>query len=268
MTTNIDRLTAQLDDLVRKIDRTLDADLINKRKQTFHLEHDDGNGDGNDGYGDNASVDDTWSEHADSAAPGNNADLDDGDNPDDYMDEAEDEDDGDGVQKFSNTYYENTHSSADRPGSLASSDHPSPQPRRHKFEALVTAIQNDQGIPKSTAMAYARQNHPEVFEDYQRFRNGNGIGKRAPATFEDLVNAEMRKGLNAECAAQRVVQQHGFRALDFRSISKREAVSVVAENELLKRAGALWEDDPALSRTEALRAARQDHPSLYRRMQR
>jgi hypothetical protein len=95
-----------------------------------------------------------------------------------------------------------------------------------------------------------------------RHRSGsNGIGKRAgPATYEDLVNAEMAKGLNAECAAQRVVQQHGFRALDYRALSKREQVSVVAEDELMKRAEDIFQDGE-LDRCASLRAARKQLPA-------
>jgi hypothetical protein len=254
---DIDRLTAQLDDLVRKIDRTLDADF-NKRVQRFHLEHDDGV---DDGSGDNASVDDTWSEHADSVANGNNADLeDDGDGYDD------EEDDGSDLGKASVNRFLRENNEDNRPGSLEHSSHTSSSNQRHKFEALALKVKNDNGIPMSTALAQARMQFPEVFADYQRWRrNGsNGIGKRAgPATFEDLVNAEMAKGLNAECAAQRVVQQHGFRALDHRSLSKREAVSVVAEDELMKRAEDIYQNSE-LNRCESLRAARQQSPRLMK----
>jgi hypothetical protein len=265
---DIDRLTAQLDDLVRKIDRSLDADL-NKRVQRFHLEHDDGvdDGSGDNGSGDNGSVDDTWSEHADASADGNNADLeDDGDGYD-----GEEDDGSDLVAKASVNRFLRENNEDNRPGSLEHSSHTSSSNQRHKFEALALKVKNDNGIPMSTALAQARMQFPEVFADYQRWRrNGsNGIGKRAgPATFEDLVNAEMAKGLNAECAAQRVVQQHGFRALDHRSLSKREAVSVVAEDELMKRAEDIFQDDPTASRTDALRRARLASPRLMRALTR
>jgi hypothetical protein len=268
--TDIDRLTKQLDDLVQRIDHALDADDLSKRVQRFHLEHDDGvddgNGNGNganggDG-GDGGSYPDTWSEHADASADGNNVDLADGE------DDGDDGDVEDDFDKRSINEYLRENNEQNRPGSLDHSSHVSSSNSRHKFEALALKVKNDNGIPMSAALAQARMQFPEVFADFQRWRGVNGIGKRAPATYEDLLNAEMAKGLNAECAAQRVAQMYGFRALDFRSLSKRQQASVVAEDELMKRAQAHWEADPTASRTDALRAARQSSPRLYRALQR
>jgi hypothetical protein len=253
--TDLDALIKRIDSLTDDISRT-----INKRVQRFHLEHDDGvddaSGDGNDGSGDNAAAEDTWSEHADASADGNNADL--GDDGDGYDDE---EDDGSDLGKASVNRFLRENNEDNRPGSLEHSSHTSSSNQRHKFEALALKVKNDNGIPMSTALAQARMQFPEVFADYQRWRrNGsNGIGKRAPATYEDLVAAEMAKGLNAECAAQRVVQMHGFRALDRRALSKREAVAVVAEDELMKRAEDIYQNSE-LNRCESLRAARQQSP--------
>jgi hypothetical protein len=229
--TDIDRLTAQLDSLVEKIDRTLDADLA-KRKQTFHLEHDDGNGDGEINASD-PTADDNY------------------DNPgDDYDDELDDEDD---IAKASVNEYLRENNSSNRSGSLERSSHTSSSNSRHKFEAFALQIKNDRGVPLSEAMAQARAEFPDAYRDYQRWQGT--LGKRGPTTYEDLVNAEMAKGLNAECAAQRVAQLHGFRAFDHRNISKREAVAVVAEDELMKAAQEAWEDG-GVSRCEALREAR------------
>jgi hypothetical protein len=132
---------------------------------------------------------------------------------------------------------------------------------------MTEKIANDQGIPKSQAMALARQQFPELYRNY--VGSASFLGKAAPTTFEGLVAEQMMKGCSTyEQAAQRVAQAHGFRALDARDMTKREAVSVLAENELMKRAGTLLEDGSAASRTDALRAARQAHPRLYQRMNR
>jgi hypothetical protein len=259
-----DALSAQLDALVRKIDRALDDDLLNKRKQSFHLTHDDGVDDGNgnganggDG-GDGGSYPDTWSEHADASASGNNTDYEDGEDDGDDVE--------DGFDKASVNRFLRENDEDNRPGALEHSDHANPEKTRHKFEALSEKLANDHGIPKSQAMAQARMDFPEVYRDYQRHRNGN-MGKRAPATFEDLVNAEMAKGLNAECAAQRVVQQFGYRAFDYRALSKQEQASVICENELMKRAEDVYQNSD-LNRCESLRAARQGSPRLYRALSR
>jgi hypothetical protein len=256
-----DALSAQLDELVRKIDQSLlDADLLNKRKQSFHLTHDDGVDDGDGGNGgDGGSYPDTWSEHADASADGNNVDLADG------------EDDGDGdveddFDKRSVNEYLRENDEDNRPGALDHSSHVSSSNSRHKFEALALKVKNDNGIPMSAALAQARMQFPEVFADFQRWRGVNGIGKRAPASFESLVQQEMAKGLNKECAMQRVAQAHGFRAFDRRSMTKREAVSALSENELMRKAEDLFQD--GYSRTEALRQARQNNPRLYRALSR
>jgi hypothetical protein len=241
MSTDIDRLTSQLDTLVKRIDAELD-----KRTQRFTLEHDDGNGDGevdasdptaDDGYDDN---------------PG-----------DDYLD-----DDGEDVEDEFDKATINAavmrNDPTNRPGDLPTSSHTSSSNSRHKFEALTEKLANDQGIPKSEAMSLARSQYPDVYAHYV----GSATFKAAPTTFEGLVAEQMAKGCTREVAAQRVAQLHGYAALDHRDMSKREAVATLAEDELLKRAGTLLEDDPALSRTDALRKARQDHPSLYRRMNR
>jgi hypothetical protein len=113
-------------------------------------------------------------------------------------------------------------------------------------------------------MAYARQQHPELYNSYQDFRR-NGVGKAAPTTFESLVAAEMAKGVTHEVAAQRVMQLYGSAALEHRDMSKREATATLAEDQLLKRAESIWEDGQ-LDRCESLREARKQHPRLFKAM--
>jgi hypothetical protein len=259
--TDIDALTRRLDNIVKSIDAALDAE-VRKRKQSFHLTHDDGVDDGKEINASDPTADD------------------DGDNPGDSYDNElgdamDDEEDDDGISKLGvsgaappryhqeeTARYAQENDSTHRPGSLETSDHPSSNHARHRFLALVAAIKNEHGIPATQAMAYARQKDPTGYLAFQ----GRSVTKSA----RSLLQQEMAKGVTEEIAKQRLVNLYGAAALDEqnRSMSKAEATAVTAENELLKRAGALWEDDPALSRTDALRKARQDHPSLYRRMTR
>ena len=245
MTDRIDELTGQLDDLIRKIDRQLDADLA-KRTQRFTLEHDDGNGDGYEEDVSNPSMD---------AAD---------DSDDDGYDEYDEEDDGT-IEKATINAAQMRNDPSNRPGDLATSTHPGSDNARHKFVALTEKIANDQGIPKSQAMALARQQFPDVFNAY--VGSAGSYLKRAPVTFENHVAAEMAKGCSREVAAQRVAQLRGFPALDHRDLTKREATSIVAENELMKAAQRTWENS-GLDRCGSLREARKSNPGLYRRMQR
>jgi hypothetical protein len=256
--TDLDALEAQLSGLVRKIDRALDAE-VSKRKQRFTLEHDDGNGNNYDDVSNPSMAADDDSDgdgDGDGYNPGAGSEVTLGD---------EDDEDDDGVTKYQRgeetASYAQRNDSTHRPGHLPESSHTSSSNARHRFMALVASIKNTQGLPATTAMAYARQKDPTGYAAY----NGH-TAKRAPS----LLQQEMAKGVTEEIAKQRLVNLYGAAALDeqARAMSKAEATAVTAENELLKRAGALWEDDPALSRTDALRRARQDHPSLYRRMTR
>jgi hypothetical protein len=245
MSTDIDRLTSQLDTLVKRIDAEID-----KRTQHFSFSHDDGNGDG------------------DGEVDASDPTADDGyDNPgDDGDDGYDDEDVEDEFDKATIDAAAIRNDPSNRPGDLPTSSHTSSSNARHKFEAMVERISNDKGIPKSEAMARARQQYPELYRNYV---GSADYLKAAPGSFEALVSEQMAKGCSTyEQAAQRVVQQHGYRAFDSRDMSKREAVSVVAESELMSKANDIWRDDPTLTRTDALRAARQDHPALYKRMNR
>jgi hypothetical protein len=243
MSTDLDALTKRLDGIVAEIDRQ-----ISKRTQRFTLEHDDGNGDG----------------EVDASDPTGDDGYDDNPGEDDYLEDG-DEDVEDEFDKATINAAQLTNSRTNRPGDLPTSSHTSSSNQHHKFVALTEKLANDKGIPKSQAMSLARQQFPDVYAHYV----GSATFKAAPGSFEALVSEELAKGCSTyEQAAQRVVQQYGFRALDSRDMTKREATSVLAEDQLLKRAGTLLEDDPALSRTDALRKARQDHPSLYRRMNR
>jgi hypothetical protein len=242
MSTDLDQLTKRLDDVVREIDKQL--------RHRVTIESHDGDDDGSE---------------IDASDP---TTSDDGDNPGDYDDELDDgdEDVEDEFDKATINAAQMRNDPTNRPGDLATSDHPSSSNSRHKFETMTEKISNDKGIPKSEAMGLARQQYPELYRNYV---GSADYLKAAPGSFEALVSEELAKGCSTyEQAAQRVVQQFGFRALDRRDMTKREATSVLAEDELLKRAGTLLEDGSVGSRTDALRAARQAHPTLYKRMNR
>jgi hypothetical protein len=238
----IDELTKRLDGIVAEIDKAL------THRVTIES---------HDGYDDGDSYDD-----------GSNPSLDASDDSDsydgDFDDEEDDGDDLDKMRKATINAAQLTNDRSARPGALPTSDHPQ---RRHKFEALVEKIKNEQGIPASQAMALARQQYPEIYAHY--VGSAGSYFKAAPGSFERLVNEELAKGCSTfEQAAQRTVQKFGYRALDHRDMSKREATSVLAEGELIAKAQAIWEDDPAISRTAALRMARLASPRLYRALTR
>jgi hypothetical protein len=254
---DLDAMIRKMDSLVAVIDKQLAADDLAKRTQRFTLEHDDGN----DGYGDNAAVDDSWSEHADASASGNNADLDDGDGYDD----DEEEDDGgqlSNIGKATINAAQLRNNPSNRPGDLATSSHPSSSNSRHKFEAMVDRLVNENQLPRSQAQALARKTYPEL---YRHYVGSASYLKAAPGSFEQLVQSELAKSPHAtfEQCAQRVVQAHGYRAFDRRSLSKREAVSASAEIELMEKAESIYRDS-GLSRCESLRAARQESPRLMK----
>ena len=141
----------------------------------------------------------------------------------------------------------------------------------HKFDRLVEHVMERDSCSKNAAMATARREYPDAYESYQSFvagsptneqatrRAGRGVGKRMPDSYEDLVAAEMRKGVPWRIAEQRVINVHGSTALNNRMI-KRDGPSVAAE--FSKRATAImWND--GVDRTEALRRLRKEQPWLY-----
>jgi hypothetical protein len=254
----IDALEREVDGLIRKLDAAIAIkpraalDKARHRKETHTIEHsDDADSWSGDGDASNPSLSATSNDEAD----------DDEENGLDNDNGADEDEDDDTVAKASVNRFVARNDAAHRPGALSSSKHPA---NRHKFEAMVDRITADQDIPKSQAMAVARAQFPDVYRSYQRHITGSAVNKSAP-TFEDLVSAEMAtKGINAEVAGQRVAQAHGFPALHHRSMTKRAAVVDYAENELVRKANALWNDDPGLSTTEALRKSRLANPALYR----
>jgi hypothetical protein len=204
-----------------------------------------------------------------SAADDDEYDESDGSNPsmDAQDDEDDEEDDQDSVgkrlTKDSVNAFVRTHDDNNRPGTLSSSKHPSSSNSRHKFLALVADIKNSHGVPASQAMALARQYHPGVFDDYQKHAPTTNISKSAPMDFETAVEVEMRKGVTREVAGQRVMQMYG-NLLPRTNIQKAEVAGAALED----IADQAWQSDAGLSRTEALRKARLENPTLFRRMQR
>jgi hypothetical protein len=250
----IDELADRVNEVVAKINN-----LVGKARHRVIVEHDDGlDGDpmdDGDGYEDVSNP----SMEADNSDNDGDNESDDGDNSDD----DEEEDDA-GVTKASINAVLRENSEADRPGRLKSSDHGR---TRHKFEALTDKIKNDHGIPKSQAMAYARQQYPDVYRSYQNHvsSSSTSYAKRGPTTAQDLIAAEIRKGFSPELAGQRVAQLHGFRAFD--TVTPRFAKGVNLEYTFLKRAEEIMDVDQ-VDATEALRRARLEDPRLFRAFQR
>jgi hypothetical protein len=129
---------------------------------------------------------------------------------------------------------------------------------------LVDKVKNDQGIPASQAQAYVRRTYPEIYQSY--LTNSDSTAKRAPATFEDLVNAEMRKTqCSYEISAQRVAQAHGFRAFDNPTrLTKRRGDLLY---EFQKRVDEVMYQD-GVSADEATRRVRREDYNLYAALQR
>jgi hypothetical protein len=226
---------------------------------------------------DNSTFTDTWSEAADAASPENNADADDDDDDDDDFDKR--------IRKAS--YHHRIQGGAEplpepskgtpmRSGDSSDTYNISTTPATrtasaHKFDRLVEHVQERDGCSKNEAMATARREYPDVYTSYQASvadsptsaqhtrRAGRGVSKRMPDTFEDLVSAEMQKGVSWRIAEQRVINTHGSTALNNRMI-KRDGGSVATE--FTKRAsGIMWDD--SVDRCEALRRLRKEQPWLY-----
>jgi hypothetical protein len=225
-------------DLEKRIDRMIEE--LDKRTR-FALHHDDGDDGGNGNYQNisNTSMDAS--------------------NDDGNQQELDEE-----VQKFSNTYYENTNAGeSERPSQLQHSTHPPSS--RHKFEALTDKIKNEEGVPKSYAQSLARQRFPDVYRSYQEHNNGGGsaVGKSAPTSYETLLATEIRKGFSPQIAASRLAQQFGFRAFDnSSSFAKSENIS----DTFRSQAEEIYQSD-GCSRTEALRKARLTNTRLFKALQ-
>jgi hypothetical protein len=244
--TNIDRLEKRVANLLA----ALGAEVA-KAKHTFTVTHDD-HTDDNDGVDDYEDVSNP-SMDADDDTAGITAE-----NDDSELEDGEDEEPEEELTKstINAAVMENDH--AQRPGARKQSTHPQ---RKHKFEALVSHIANDQGIPRSTAMAYARTNYPDLYHSFQQFTPAS-TAKRAPDL--DLVEAEMAKGCTREVAAQRVAQLHGFPGFaNPTRIEKRRADLVW---EFQKRVDEVMRKD-RVDATEATRRARLEDWELFSAMQ-
>jgi hypothetical protein len=269
--------------LLTKAERMVDV-------STHHHYHYPNNDDDEEDDGaDNGDFEDTWSKPANAKAKYNNASKrasnnnnnGDDDEPDD------DEDDNNHVAKSDYAYHilggsKTLPEPKDTPmrGGLKSDTYqlsvtPATRaPREHKFDRLIEHVQQRDNCSKATAMSTARQEYPDVFEDYQSFlsdsptneqharRAGRGVAKAMPESYETLVSAEMRKGCSWRTAEQRVVNVHGSDAFNANNrMIKRNGPSVTAE--FSKRADQVWWDND-IDRCEALRRTRKSAPWLYR----
>ena len=145
--------------------------------------------------------------------------------------------------------------------------------RAHKFDRLVEQVQDRDQCSKNEAMATARREYPDVYTSYQGFvassptseqhtrRAGRGVGKSMPDSYEDLVSAEMRKGVPWRIAEQRVINTHGSTAFNNRNRIIKSAVPSIDE-EFTRHANEIM-DATGCERTEALRALRLEKRYLY-----
>jgi hypothetical protein len=229
--TNIKENSMDLSDLsnLDRLEKELDEMLLKLKSKN---QSDDG-----DGY------DDASDPTADASANSDNVD-----------DEEDDDDEVDKVLKATvNRFVQTNDAPEGRPGKLKTVDHAT---WRTKMQQIAEGIAASENCSKTEALRRARERNPAL--------SHQNLSKSAPSTYEDLVNAEMKKGCNCETAAQRVAQLHGYRAFDNRVISKGEVASAVLE----QAAADLYQSDGSLSRCEALRKARLSNPNLFRKMQR
>jgi hypothetical protein len=263
------------------------------QKGDVHI-HNYGNGidDDDDEDADNGTtVEDTWSEAADAKAKGKNASLKRAKNNSDGEDDGDDDEDDPSytrkIAKWSHDYnlphYGGTPSPT-QPSSLGA-EGPSQradtyqlsvtptvgQPARTSFDSYVDQIAERDKVTRPVAMSRARIEQPKAYEDFQQFaseeptsaqhmRRDRGMTtKAAPTTYEDLVSAQMAKGVTEEVAAQRVMQQHGSFALRNRMIAKR-GPSITRT--FAKGAAQIMQAD-GVDRCEALRRLRKERPDWY-----
>ena len=91
-------------------------------------------------------------------------------------------------------------------------------------------------------------------------RQDAGLG----GTFEDMVAAEMRKGVTAQMAAQRLGNLYGFRILDHRSSLAKSAERIEARfQDLVYK----YADDTGCTLDEATREVRRANPDLFKALQ-
>ena len=156
-------------------------------------------------------------------------------------------------------------------------------PARHPFDDQVDELLPQTGGSRSAAMVQARLLYPALFQSYQRWSSGGSaqaqqtaqgetsdqFNKLGRATFEQAVAKEMTRGCNETVAGQRVLQAHGYRALDKRDtfIAKGLAASAAVEDKFYKAAGDVILRDGLDSRMEGLRRARLENPKLWRALQ-
>jgi hypothetical protein len=280
--TDIDTLCKRVDDLCKEIDEAAALHKARHSRHTTIAEHFSDDPElGSDDYEDvsNPSAD------ADDDSDG----ADDGDDGNDL----EDDDEDDGISKLGGAPhlyqreeaagYAQSNEAANRPGSLKHTSHPEKRntivqatrpARRHAFDDKIDFVKDRDGVTKSVAMQRARLEFPDTWQAYQaslagssaqeqyaaRAGRGTTVGKRAPS----LIEAEMMKGCSREVAAQRVAQQHGFRAFD-QSTSIRKRADLTYEFQ--SRVDEIMRKD-RVDACEATRRARQEDWELYAAMQR
>jgi hypothetical protein len=296
----VDKLTNEVNALIAKIDSVLPGMRKARHRVTVEHFDDDGPDDGDDGddgddLGDvNVSNPSSSVDHSDDNDGGPNDD--DGDE-DETADDDEEELEKAFYPRAVEASYMQSNTRTERPGPRAHSSHranspivssrgfdnaptatPVVQPPpRTKFDAVVDRIVAEEGENRINALTLARRRHPDLYAAHQSTTAGSTAQQQhysrsdmrgsyfkaapAPGTAESLIAAEMKKGLNYECAAQRVAQLHGYRAWDRRDAIAKRADDIAENFEAV--AEQLWLDND-VDRTEALRIVRKGNAARLR----
>jgi hypothetical protein len=281
-----------IDLLQNRVARLL-ADLgteVAKAKHTFTVTHDDhtDDNDGVDDYQDVSNPAMSADDDTNGVDPEDDSELEDGDEEDFNTDLSKLGSGGRLVYPHAaEASYVQTHSAADRPGSLKTTSHPA-YPRRtgvtaatvpaarHSFDNRVDEIKNRDAVTKQVALQRARIEFPDDYQSFQAFHAGtstaeqrarrDGYGVNVGKSREpDLVELEMAKGCTREVAAQRIAQLHGFPGFANPTRIEKHRADLVWEFE--GRVNEIMRKD-RVDATEATRRARLEDWELFSAMQR
>jgi hypothetical protein len=126
--------------------------------------------------------------------------------------------------------------------------------KRHRFEAFVDAIANEENVPKPVAMTRARQRHPELHASYQRHI---GVAK----SYGAALRVEINKGCSPVVAAQRVAVLYPGLA------QERFAKSADDVADFMELVDA-YRAEHGCDTTVAMSAMRKRYPDAFDRLQR
>jgi hypothetical protein len=172
------------------------------------------------------------------------------------------------------------HVAVNRPDTYRIKATPEPEGpgKLHRFESRWRKIRDDNpGMSRTSAMSEARRTFPETYTDYidhlsrrsttsqARTRNyaRSYINKSSAGTttWEDLVSEQAAAGCSYELAKTRVINLHGYPALQNRTFAKgAESVQRRFEDEIYK----IYDANGSCTLEEATRQARLAIPSYGR----